>query len=335
MKKWESKEIEYLINNYNLMTGKEIGNELNRTEKSIHKKAKKIGLKKEKRVVLESNDKVKKIHWSDEEIKILKNNYLNIIFNELCNMIPNRSPYSIRKMASRLNIKKEERITIHQDKLKYIIDNFYIKSFDDIAKYVGLTAEQVYHIGKYKGLKISDKNFVFYSDNEIKIIKDNWGNRDIKTIMKLIPNRNERSIISKASNLGLYCDKTLSHTAKDGVILNSFEERDVYEYIKYDLNIDIKSIGFSRKHKLYNEKFNENYCPDFVIEDILDKPIFIEYYGLINSNYYEDYICKAKRKNNFYNSQKDIYFIDLYPQDLKQNNKGIYEKLLPYILQIN
>lgn len=44
---WTEEEINYLKENYNNLTNKELGKFLNRTQSSVEKKLKKLGLKKE------------------------------------------------------------------------------------------------------------------------------------------------------------------------------------------------------------------------------------------------------------------------------------------------
>lgn len=122
---------------------------------------------------------------------------------------------------------------------------------------------------------------------------------------------------------------------------DSLEEKKLFDYIYSNLNIiDIKSIGIYKKYKFYNDKYNEYYIPDFIIKKysdlIFDKPIFIEYYGLYvpgnKCNMIIKYIEKTKRKNEFYKSQEDIYFIDIYPDDLKNNFRGVKNKLTSFFM---
>lgn len=127
----------------------------------------------------------------------------------------------------------------------------------------------------------------------------------------------------------------------DGAILNSNEELQVYNLIKAKYKLNIKSIGMQRKkYKYYNDKYKENYIPDFIIDKInsiqLSKPIIIEYYGLFDltkvSKFIINYNEKTLRKNEFYKSNKDIYFIDLYPEDLKNKFQGVREKLTSFFM---
>ena len=51
-----------------------------------------------------------------------------------------------------------------------------------------------------------------------------------------------------------------------------------------------------------------------------------------NVKHMKEYNDKIIRKNNFYKNNKEIYFIDLYPYDIKNNFEGVknkIEKLMP------
>ena len=77
----------------------------------------------------------------------------------------------------------------------------------------------------------------------------------------------------------------------------------IYENINYNIN------KIRRNQKYYNEKYNERYIPDFQI-NYFNKIIIIEYFK----------------------SLKDVIFIDLYPNDLKNNFQGVNDKLVPFIM---
>lgn len=139
-------------------------------------------------------------------------------------------------------------------------------------------------------------------------------------------------------------------TAKDGTTLDSFAERDVYEFIQSnDIFKFINPIGKKRSGK-YIFKLNEDYdygkfCPDFVIEYVfinnkkikLSKPIIVEYYGMYDKNSkfkaFKDYVEKTSEKEKFYKSNKDIYYIGIYPDDTKNNFEGLAKKLGSFYLE--
>jgi hypothetical protein len=125
--------------------------------------------------------------------------------------------------------------------------------------------------------------------------------------------------------------------AFDGVKCGSKQEMFLYEYFKKDLNLKfIKHIGNERTGK-YTFELNEEYeyvrfCPDFVLEYIeikdnkvkLTKPIYIEYYGMYNESHkspiFQNYVIKTQIKNHFFKSNKDITFVDYYPNEINDTN---------------
>jgi len=128
--------------------------------------------------------------------------------------------------------------------------------------------------------------------------------------------------------------------------LNSNEEKTVFDFIYEVLKIkSIKGIGLNRKQKyryvLPKDSIDFAYIPDFVIETVngvvLDKPVIIEYYGMYNTEnkhpIYTKYVAKTHRKNKFYKSKQDIYFIELYPEDLLNSCSGVRKKLTSFFME--
>ena len=133
--------------------------------------------------------------------------------------------------------------------------------------------------------------------------------------------------------------------AFDGAKCDSIQEKMAYEYIKRDFGLEyIMSMGRRHSGSHIIEVDKEIYgfkkcCPDFIIEKIfiknrikqLDKPIYIEYYGLYVENnkdkIFVNYVKKTHQKNEIYNSLDNIIFIALYPSDLKNNCEGVKNKM--------
>ncbi len=124
---------------------------------------------------------------------------------------------------------------------------------------------------------------------------------------------------------------------------NSKEERKVFDFLKYEYGItNIKLISNIRSKNYKNKMHNEFYNPDFIIthdskDKKLDKPIIIEYFGLWSENTYNSdllvvYKKKTKRKVQYFTDRCDLQFVAIYPNDLKNNFKGVKEKLAPFYL---
>lgn len=129
------------------------------------------------------------------------------------------------------------------------------------------------------------------------------------------------------------------YIAKDGEKCNSVLERSLYEFIKFELDLNVKSIGTKRNGEfsfvLPDNHIDNRYFPDFVIknDDTLknEKPIIIEFYGMYDPNnkmdVYLKYNEKIKRKNQYYHSHNGIIFLDIYPFDLRYGFLGVKNKL--------
>lgn len=129
----------------------------------------------------------------------------------------------------------------------------------------------------------------------------------------------------------------------DGYIFDSYEEKYVYEYIKNNAFEYIFPVCRKRKgnyiFKDKNSKYTK-YCPDYVVEYLnigkekikLDKPIIVEYYGMYEENCKEskilnDYKNKTIAKDKYYTNNKDIYYIGIYPNDIKNEFYVLNKKI--------
>jgi hypothetical protein len=126
-------------------------------------------------------------------------------------------------------------------------------------------------------------------------------------------------------------DKFKGVLSKDNISMDSYEEKTVYEFIKFDLNLDIQVINRNKEYIFHNNKYNENYMPDF----ILNNNTIIEYFGLYNEkssgNIIENYIKKTHHKVEFFSNLKEFRFIAIYPKDLNNNLKGLKYKINEYL----
>lgn len=120
----------------------------------------------------------------------------------------------------------------------------------------------------------------------------------------------------------------------NNIRFDSYQEKQVYKFIFEQMTKDI--LKCSKKDGFYysNDEYHENYIPDFYIK-IDDKTLIIEYFGMYRTDHpnaiFKEYCNKTKRKIKYYNSLENIYFIDLYPNDLLSGFKGVSEKLMPFL----
>jgi len=138
-RRWTAKEEKFLRENYGKIPAPEIGKELDRSTKSVRRKAERLGLKSDFVPGEWSEDEVEFLRrkhgemtaqqiadrlgrteaavwsrtrklgltstWSQSEIKFLKENYEDLPYEEIAEEL-DRSPYSVRHKASRLGLIK-------------------------------------------------------------------------------------------------------------------------------------------------------------------------------------------------------------------------------------
>jgi hypothetical protein len=116
--------------------------------------------------------------------------------------------------------------------------------------------------------------------------------------------------------------------SSDGIRLDSNEEYQIHELLLDNFN-NIQYNGNATKNstKFTNDKFNEYYIPDWIIND----NIIIEYFGYICENSKQirfiDYNKKCNRKIEYFSSLSNYTFISLFKEDLKFALKGVKKKL--------
>lgn len=120
-----------------------------------------------------------------------------------------------------------------------------------------------------------------------------------------------------------------NNIAKDGTRLDSKDEVLIHNKM---LDNNLKLTYFENKQTAmkdyYNKDEDESYVPDWIVND----KIILEYFGWYNQKQYmknstiTSYIDKANRKINYYKKQDGFVFIDLYPEDIKNNFHGMVEK---------
>lgn len=115
---------------------------------------------------------------------------------------------------------------------------------------------------------------------------------------------------------------------------DSMGEYRIFNFVKNELGIEIVYCGRNGNYKLHNEKENENYIPDFIING----NIICEFYGYYKPDSeisrFIEYAEKTERKNTFYQKyceENNLYFLELYNEDLEFDFKGLREKIEKYI----
>ena len=255
----------------------------------------------------------KEMYWA--------NDYVPQIYNLLIEAYPNIKNNRILfdwEWQSFYPIDNNRRIEMLRELILYRLNDTIINPIDDIPKYL---------------------NFLFIDNSPYRKFSDMIRKGKFK-------NYYEWACLSFPEYQDIWTPQMFGNSvAYDGTICDSKEEMMVYEFIKKEMNYNyFKHIGRKKSgeytFKLKNNDYNyKTFCPDFVLEYIdfenikfkLEKPLYIEYYGLYHPNntdpIYVNYCNKTNVKNVFYKSNQNINFIDLYPNDLKNNFQKVKDKL--------
>ena len=193
IRNYTNENIEYIKNNYNELTTKQIAQVLNKSESSIYNAIRKLGLKKQ-------------IHksWSDAENLFLEENYLNMSNSELAKTL-NRSFNSISTQLDKLNLVKAKSWTEEEE--KYLQDNFKELTHKEMGDFLGRTEQAVR--AKCFDLNLYKKD-IPWSEFELNYIRNNYRETDNCELSKIL-NRTENAIHLQASRMGLkkypyHCD---------------------------------------------------------------------------------------------------------------------------------
>lgn len=354
---WSDEDLKFLKENYYNTNLYVLVEKFNKTESQIRKKAKMLGLKfiKEIEVTKEqhnfivdnydtfTDNEISELidlprykvcsyrlslgnkkrdnysEWTKEEEDFLIDNYKDMAYEDIGKSI-NRSESAIIKRAISLNLHKTNLWS--ESETEYLNKNYENLDIIDIMKHLNRNYNSIASKANTLGLQ-KRKSPRFYSKKELSGIKKMFLKGDTILSISEIFDRDRREIYKRLKDMNLYESNHFGKCQKyDGEIFNSFEELDVYKFIK-SCNVDIK-----RNKSNFYYKYNRYYIPDFII----NKDIIVEYYGLYtgkksNSKIINNYNIKTHKKNAYYNSLKDYSFIAIYPEDLKNNFSGVFDKI--------
>lgn len=108
-KKWTTEETDFLVDNFNKLSYREIGLHLSKTTHAVENKARRMRLCKKKLT-----------EWKKDDIAYLKKNYMNMEYSEIADNL-GKSVNAVSNKALSLKLKKVERYTEEDDQflLKY------------------------------------------------------------------------------------------------------------------------------------------------------------------------------------------------------------------------
>ena len=280
--------------------------------------------------------------WEKDEDNILIDNCNNKTFKELNLLLPHRSLDSVECRCSHLKLLtyiKDDRITWTQDDNNLLIEKYPFLRIEELkALFPNKSSESINsqalrlnikkNIGLYNEIKKdnSHKSKTYWSEEKNEKLFNHLSTYGTIGIYELFPEHKKGAINKQILKFNTNILKIY-----DGIKFSSIEERNVYIFIK-NFNINIDKCFRKNGYYFYNNKYDEHYIPDYVV----NKNIIIEYYGWFLPSFKNkrilQYIEKTHRKNEYYKSNSDIYFIDLYPADIKNNFEGVRNKLTSFFM---
>lgn len=220
-KPWTDEEVAILVENYDSL-GSGVSKLLaGRSVSSCGSKAFKIfgGRKSIKNCV-------PRVNWTDEEDKILKDNY-PLLGVEAFKLLPNRTEASCKDRCYTLGLKIESRSAFKRNSLKWTSeeDDILRVNYNSIrcdADVEKILPGRTYMAckGRAKQLNIS-KTPSIWTQEEDDVIRNNYTKAGAKKIMHLLPGRTERAIRKRANDLGLNAGRSYS-VEEDNIIISYY-----------------------------------------------------------------------------------------------------------------
>jgi hypothetical protein len=237
-KKWTREETDILIDSYSDYTYKYISENLlfGRTENSITRKAKELGLCKIKR-------------WSEDEIRMLKESYLNHTSDYISsNLLHGRCVSSIEKKANFLGLYKS--LIWTDEEVKLLIGSYSNYSYKYISENILLGRTEDSIKKKSSQLKLRVHSESDWTEDEIVILIDSYSNHTYKYLSaNLLPGRTEKSIREKVNSLMLKRDPPDYYHLYLRMIKSS-SKRNIYmdftfdEFVRF---VDIQECTYCRE----------------------------------------------------------------------------------------
>ena len=185
IRNYTQEELEYIKENYDNMTARELSIKLNKPIGSINNATRKMGL-------------IKQIHksWTSEEIEYLKNNYIEKTSEEIGKIL-NRSVQLVNAERDKLGLIRNEQW--NSNDIDYLINHFESMTHAEMGKNLNRTEQAVR--AKCFDLNLFKKELP-WTDDETNFVKDYYMEMKTSEISKIL-NRTISAIELKASRMGL------------------------------------------------------------------------------------------------------------------------------------
>lgn len=225
----------YIIDYNNGMLPKEIGRKYHRGDGTVISHLRKAGIYKNTTH-----------RYTEEEINSIKEDYQNGDWDSIFRKIPDVSKQSIATVMSRCGIRMISYFW-SEEEMDYLKDHYLVDSLDDLyAHYNGRYTKDAIQTKALKKFGYSTNDD--WTEDEEKILVDNYSYIELSKLMELLPNRTKNAIICHARKFNLYGYFRLSQLWKEDEIkfvADNWENMTDEEMSKY-INHTIGAIKCKR-----------------------------------------------------------------------------------------
>lgn len=277
---WTKEEDDFLINYYKILHPKKCANELGRTVKAVHYRAKVLGVKiywtkEEDDFIVENLKKMscdelgkclnrsaqavrarcnslgirlsKSVmkEWTKEEDEFLMIHAKDMNFKKIGEIL-GCNEWVVKNRSKKLMIKKRPRIT--KEDAKYIRDNYAKIKTLEISERLGITQDMVRAIANKMGIKTSYKK---YEESEDNFIKETYGMMTISEIASRL-GRTKASVAGRMSKLKIDKNSNYYSKSEEDFISNNYSKMSCKDIAKHlnrtekGIQWKVKSLGLSK-----------------------------------------------------------------------------------------
>jgi DNA-binding CsgD family transcriptional regulator len=159
-KLWSEEEIEFVRDNYQDMTDKEIAEELNRSKHSVRSRRNIEGWNKK------TQDEEP---WDEEETAFLRENYDDLTASEIADRL-GRKVRSVHNKAERIDLRKQVRQKWSEEEVAFLREHNSDMDDSELADELDRTERSVHSKRGELGLTESRK----WTESDVEFLRDNW-----------------------------------------------------------------------------------------------------------------------------------------------------------------
>lgn len=290
--------------------------------------------------------------FSEDEIMIIKLNYVDSSYSDLMKMLPSRTAASIQTKANELGVRKREYWSEEDIEKFKIMYPLYPNS--ELAKHFnGRSESSLMSMAVILNISKNIEAFEFYRSNakaEIleKLIAFAKALGRTPTQDEVTENKDMPGMVTYHRYFGSYAEACES--AGLDVNITCFGRQNLCTSINGDVCLslaekEITDILIENKIRYVKERLYKKISPSIPqasrmrCDWFVNNNIIVEYFGLFketlsDNKILNEYHYKTKEKIEICR-ENNIPLIALYPSDLEDNYRGMIEKFSDYNIKIN